>query len=227
MNVELTLLRSVGRPRKTMVYPTGDWVMLKNGCCAAWDTVEKKVARLAAGATDDKIRSSIVREQAGFFMPAREPLAFEAVKKSKSAGETACATNASCWLSMVGQAVSPASADCGRFFHSFLQTTENDGLPTGDWGGSEKRLLRSVGLSKNRGAAPSFFIAIFMRVASLAAAGATDDKIRSSIVREQAGFFMPAREPLAFEAVKKSKSAGETACATNASCLLSMVGQAV
>jgi hypothetical protein len=38
--------------------------------------------------------------------------------KSKSAGETACATNASCLQLMVGQAVSPALAACGRFFPS-------------------------------------------------------------------------------------------------------------
>jgi hypothetical protein len=41
------------------------------------------------------------------------------VKKSKAAGETACATNTSRLLSMVGQTVSSASVACGRFFHSF------------------------------------------------------------------------------------------------------------
>jgi len=42
------------------------------------------------------------------------------VKKSRHAGETACATQASAVFAMVGQAVSPAKWACGRFFHSFL-----------------------------------------------------------------------------------------------------------
>ena len=48
-----------------------------------------------------------------------EPRPSEAVKKCRRAGETACATSASRVPAMVGQAVSPASPACGRFFHSF------------------------------------------------------------------------------------------------------------
>jgi hypothetical protein len=40
-------------------------------------------------------------------------------KKSRIAGETACATEASGFLSAVGQTVPSASPACGRFFHSF------------------------------------------------------------------------------------------------------------
>jgi hypothetical protein len=41
------------------------------------------------------------------------------VKKSRLAGETACATNASRVLSMVGQAVWPANPARERFFLTF------------------------------------------------------------------------------------------------------------
>jgi hypothetical protein len=45
--------------------------------------------------------------------------AMEAVKQSRIAGETACATEASGLLSAVGQTVPSALPACGRFFHSF------------------------------------------------------------------------------------------------------------
>ena len=54
-----------------------------------------------------------------------------AEKKSKAAGESACATTASPVLPMVGQAVLPASAACGRFFLSFL--------PSGSWHGAAEQ----------------------------------------------------------------------------------------
>jgi hypothetical protein len=44
------------------------------------------------------------------------------VKKSAKAGETACATFASPLFAVVGQALSPANAACGRFFLTTAET---------------------------------------------------------------------------------------------------------
>jgi len=65
-----------------------------------------------------------------------EPRANEAVKKSRHAGETACATKASAVFAMVGQAVSPAKRACGRFFHSSSgsRLTSGDEKPAYDCG---------------------------------------------------------------------------------------------
>jgi hypothetical protein len=51
-------------------------------------------------------------------------------KKSAKAGETACATFASPLFAVVGQALSPANAACGRFF---LTTAEEPAFYTPKW----------------------------------------------------------------------------------------------
>jgi hypothetical protein len=43
----------------------------------------------------------------------------EGAEEIETAGETACATNASRLSAMVGQAVSPALPACGRILYSF------------------------------------------------------------------------------------------------------------
>ena len=61
----------------------------------------------------------VVNPPARPHIAAHRAATYEAVRKSRHAGETACATNAGRLFEEVGQAVPPASPACGRFLHGF------------------------------------------------------------------------------------------------------------